>query len=409
MKLGKAVLAGAVLVLLTGGVAFGADWAQWRGPSRDGKSAETGLLKKWPAGGPELLWSVNGIGQGFTQAIVAGGRVYITGGIKGKGRCSVFDLDGKLKWKVEYGREWSRRFPGSRTMPTVHDGRAYVVSAYDVVTCFDAKTGDIVWQVDMTKRFGAKLLMWGNAESVLIDGDNVICTPGGRSVMMAALNRKTGETVWTAGGLKGSSSYCSPILIERGGTRLAVTITTHHVIGVEAGTGKLLWAHPYRNKRTNHPVSPVYAGGMIYCTSGYGKGGVMIELSADGKKVTQRWAEKRPDTRHGGVVLVDGYIYGSAQSRGGKWYCVELKSGKVMWDANIVRQGSVAVADGLFYCYGEKGKLALVEMSPKSHKVISSFQITKGRDQHWAHPSISDGRLYLRHGDVLMVYDIKAK
>ncbi len=148
---------------------------------------------------------------------------------------------------------------------------------------------------------------------------------------------------------------------------------------------------------------------MIYCTSGYGKGGVMLELAADGKKAAQRWAEQRPDSLHGGVVLVDGYIYGSAQSRRGKWYCVELKSGKVMWEADIVGQGSMALAGGLFYCYGERGKLALVEMSPDGHKVISSFQITRGKDPHWAHPSISGGRLYIRHGDVLMVYDIKAK
>ena len=409
MRLGKVVLAGAVLALLTGGVAFGADWAQWRGPKRDGKSAETALLKKWPDGGPKLVWSVDGIGRGFAQAIVAGGQVYVTGEVNGKGRCSAFDLDGQLKWKLEYGREWDRRHPGSRTMPTVRDGRAYVVSAYSLVTCFDAKTGKIVWQVDMAKRFGAKLLMWGNAESVLIDGDNVICTPGGKDVMMAALNRKTGETVWTTGGLAGASSYCSPILIERGGTRLIATITSHHIIGVEAGTGKLLWEVPYRNQRRNHPITPVYAGGMIYCTSGYGKGGVMLELAADGKKVEQRWAEQRPDSRHGGVILVDGYIYGAAQSRRGKWYCVELKSGKVMWEANIVSQGSAALADGLFYCYGERGKVALVEMSPKSAKVISSFQITRGKGSHWAHPSISDGRLYVRHGDVLMVYDIKAK
>ena len=406
MRLARVFFA-AALVFVACGVATGSDWPQWRGPSRDGKSDETGLLKQWPAGGPKLLWSVKGLGIGYSQAVIVNGTVYVTGSIKGQGYCHAFGLDGKPKWKKEYGPVWTGGRPGARTTPTIRDGRLYVITSPGLVSCFDAATGNTVWQVDLKKKFGAKLIDWGNTESLLIDGDNVICTPGGNKVMMAALNRKTGKVVWTTEGLPGRSSYCSPILVERGGTRLIATMTSDHIVGVEAGSGKLLWKRAYKNRYGIHPVTPVYADGMFYFTSGYNFGGVMLELSADGKKFTERWTEKKPDPCHGGVVLLDGYIYGSASSRGGKWYSVELKTGKVTWEANIVRNGSSTLADGLFYCYGEGGTVALAQMSPKGQKVISSFKITKGEHQHWAHMSISDGRLYVRHGNVLMAYDIK--
>jgi len=395
------------LVFLASGIAAGSDWTQWRGPNRDGKSDETGLLRQWPAGGPKLLWSVQGLGIGYSQAVVADGTVYVTGSIKGQGVCHAFDLDGKPRWKKKYGPVWTGGRPGARTTPTVRDGRLYVITSPGLVSCFDAATGNTVWRVDLKKQFGAKLIGWGNTESLLIDGDNVICTPGGNKVMMAALNRKTGKVVWTTEGLPGTSSYCSPILVERGKTRLIATMTSRHIIGVDADSGKLLWKRGYRNRHGIHPVTPVYADGLFYFTSGYNLGGVMLELSADGKTFTERWTEKRPDPCHGGVVLRDGYIYASASSRGGKWYCVELKTGKVMWEGRIVRNGSSLLADGLFYCYGDRGTVALAQMSPEGQKVISSFKITKGGGDHWAHMSISDGRLYVRHGDVLMAYDIK--
>ena len=411
MKLARVFLA-AALVFVVCGMVSGSDWAQWHGPNRDAKSTETGLLKTWPEGGPKLVWSVEGIGAGFSQAVVADGTIYITGSAGGKGICSAFDLKGKPKWKAEYGSDkggWDRRFPGARTTPTVHDGLLYVLSATEQLSCFSIKDGSVVWQVDLKKRFGARLQRWGNAESVLIDGDNVICTPGGDKAMLAALDRKTGKTVWVTKGLRGLSSYCSPMLVTRGETRLIATMTSHHIIGVEADTGTLLWTRAYRNKWGNHPITPVYSDGLFYFTSGYNLGGVMLELSADGTTITEKWTEKKPDPTHGGVILLDGYLYASAQSRGGKWYCVELKTGTVMWEAKIVHNGTAVCADGLFYCYGDKGSLALVEMSPKGHKIISRFQITKGTKEHWAHPSISDGRLYVRHGDVLMVYDIKGE
>ena len=399
------------LILLVCGSSVAWDWPQWHGQNRDAKSDETGLLKKWPAGGPKEVWSVSGIGAGYSQAVITGGRIYITGVSDKQGTVSAFDLDGKLLWRKPYGPDggpWDRRFPGARTTPTVHDGRLYVLSSNERISCFDLD-GKALWQVDLRQRFGARLQRWGNAESVLIDGENVICTPGGNKAMLAALSRKTGETVWTTAGLPGLSSYCSPALIERGRTRLIVTMTSAHIIGVEAGSGRLLWKRAYRNKYGNHPVTPTYNDGLLYLTSGYNLGGVMLELSADGRSFTERWAEKRPDPTHGGVIHLDGHIYGSAQSRSGRWFCVELKTGAVKWGQPIVKNGCAVYADGLFYCYGERGNLALVEMSPKAPRVVSRFRITKGRGKHWAHPSISNGRLYVRHGDVLMAYDIKAK
>ncbi len=406
MRLARAFVM-AALVFVVCDMAAGSDWPQWQGPNRDSKSGETGLLKQWPKSGPKLLWSAKRLGIGYSQAVVVDGTVYVTGSIKGKGYCHAFDLDGTPKWKKTYGPVWTGGRPGARTTPTIRDGRLYVITTPGLVSCFDAKTGKTIWQVDLKKKFGAKTVGWGNTESLLIDGDNVICRPGGNKVMMAALNRKTRETVWTTTGLPGTSSYCSPMLVERGGTRLIATMTSRHIVGVDADSGKVLWKRAYKNKWAIHPVTPVYADGMFYFTSGYNYGGVMLELSADGKKFTERWTEKKPDPCHGGVVLLDGYIYASASSRGGKWYCVELKTGKVVWEAKIVRNGSSILADGLFYCYGDDSRVALVQMSPKGRKVISKFKITKGGGDHWARLAISDGRLYVRHGDALIVYDIK--
>ncbi len=392
-----------------------ADWPQWRGPNRDGKSSETGLLKKWPEGGPKLLWSIDGLGTGFSTVSVADGLLYTTGMVGREGILFAYDLQGNLKWKKSYGAEWRGSSPGVRTTPTVDQDRVYVMSGHGRVVCFDAKTGEEKWAVDTLKRFDGKNIRWGISESVLVDRNNLICTPGGKDATIVALDKMTGETVWTSKGLSEKSCYSSLILVERGGNHLVVNITENSVVGVDADTGKVLWVdkfEEYQEKPKNiNPVTPVYYNGCIYATSGYDDGGAMLELSPDGSKVSRKWVDTTLDCHHGGVVIVDGYIYGAnwKSNRDGNWVCLDWDSGKVMYEEEWICKGSITYADGMLYCYEEKeGTVALVKASPEGFDIVSSFEVSKGTGKHWAHPVVCDGRLYIRHGDALMVYDIKA-
>lgn len=396
-------------------------WAQFRGPNRDGKSAETGLLKKWPEGGPKLLWSVEGIlGIGFSSVAVVDGYVYTTGmvGEDNQGMLFAFDLEGNPKWQKPYGPEWTGSRKGVRTTPTVDGDRLYVISGYAKVVCMDAKKGDIVWEVDGKQKFGSQKIKWGISEAPLIVDDKVICTPGGPDATLVALNKFNGETVWTTKGLSDKACYSSPILVERGGNQIIVAQTDSNVVAVDAGSGKVLWKDAFSNYQVGpenpkniNPPSPVYADGCVYVTSGYDDGGAMYELSADGTSFKRRWVDKTLDNHHGGVVIVDGYIYGSnwLNNRKGNWVCLDWETGKVVYETKWQNKGAVIYADGMLYCYDEKdGVLGLVRATPEKFDVISSFSITKGDGMHWAHPAISDGRLYIRHGNTLMAYDIKA-
>ncbi|MBE0535852.1 MAG: PQQ-binding-like beta-propeller repeat protein [Phycisphaerae bacterium] len=388
-------------------------WPQFRGPNQDGRSSETGLLKKWPAGGPKLMWTVEGLGSGYSTVVVADGTIYTTGMDRSGGTLFAYDMNGKPKWKKAYGTEWRRSMPGVRGTPTIDGKNLYLISGVGQVFCFDAANGDQKWSVDAFEKFDGKYGTWGIAESPLIDGDNVICTPGGSKATVAALNKKTGETVWTCLVEGERSSYCTPILVERGPNRLIVTMTDNYILGIDARTGKLLWkdsleAQFGHNKQIN-PVSPLYHDGAIYATSGYDDGGAMLVLSADGTSVTRKWVDATLDCHHGGVVLVDGHIYGAnwKDNGDGSWCCLEWDTGKVMYETHWNCKGSITYADGMLYCYEEKsGNVALVKVTPKGFDVVSSFEVKQGDGKHWAYPVVCGGRLYIRHGDALMAYDI---
>jgi hypothetical protein len=387
------------------------DWPQFRGSGRDAKSLETGLLREWPPGGPPLLWAVDDLGYGYSSVVAVGQTLYTTG-IEGDGTgyAYAYQADGTPLWKRPYGPDWTGSLPGSRTTPTYDDGRLFLISSHGLIVCLDAKNGDQVWAIDGKKEFNAVGLGFGISESPLIDGDRVICTPGGPAAGVAALNKKTGKTVWVCREVKEKSAYCSPVLIERGGKRIIVTLTSKSLIGIDANTGKLLWRQPHDAAHDIHAVSPVYEEGRFYITSGYGgERGLMVELSADGLQVTPKWADTKLDCQHGGVIVHDGHVYGSSdQNSGGNWICLNLKTGKVAAEIKGVGKGSIAFADGMLYGYGENGQVGLVTASPRDFKLVSSFTITRGDKEHWAHPTVSDGRLYIRHGVSMMAYDISA-
>jgi outer membrane protein assembly factor BamB len=384
------------------------NWAQWHGPNRDGKSRERGLLKKWPEEGPKLLWSIKELGEGFSTVSIADGLLYTTGMINKEGILFAFDLQGKLKWRKSYGPEWIKSYPGARCTPTVNQGLVYVISGMGAVSCFDAKTGDKKWTVDVFNNNKGSYPRWGMAESPLIIGDLVICTPGGEKASIVALNKETGQTVWASESLGEKSSYCSPLLIQRGGKNIIVTMLEKSLVGLELETGKILWSDKFGAKGIN-PITPTYHDGDIYTTSGYDDGSVMYELSADGTTLTRKWVDEVLDNHHGGVVLVDGYIYGAnwKGNPNGNWVCLEWATGKVMYETKWLGKGTITFADGMLYCYEEKqGVIALVKPTPEKFDIVSSFKVPMGTGRHWAHPVIFEGRLYIRHGDALMTYRI---
>jgi len=403
-----ALAAAAAVLAVVAAAARTADWPRFRGPDRTGKSKETGLLQRWPQAGPKLLWSVDGLGKGFTHVAVAEGLVHVTGMVDGRGLLYAYTTDGTRKWKADYGREWDRGHPGTRSVPTVHDGLVYVASGVGNVACFKADDGRPVWAVPVFERYDAPRVKWGWADSLLIDGDNLICTPCGRKATLVALHRKTGEEIWAGPDIGHKSSFCTPLMVTHGGRRMIVTMTDRAVVAFKPDDGTVIWQHPYKNYRGNHPDTPIYHDGWLYVTSGYGKGAVGLKLSDDGGSVRQVWARPRQDPCHGQAVLVDGYVYASSHQRGGgRWHCVELTTGRIAWEAaGVGKAGSVIFADGLLYCYSEDGRVGLVRPNPKACEVICSVKVPKGDGPHWAHPVVSDGRLYIRHGGALMCYDV---
>ncbi|MCP4643623.1 MAG: PQQ-binding-like beta-propeller repeat protein, partial [bacterium] len=355
------------LMVVTVGLAGAADSPQFRGPNRDGKFPETGLLKQWPAAGPPVVWVAEGIGEGYASVSVAGDTIYVPGMVgKNQGTLFLLDLDGAIKGQVPYGEETlDKQAPGPRSAPTIDGDRVYLISGLGVVTAFQRPDCGIAGQVDVMQRFGGQKISWTLAESLLIDGNNVICTPGGPDASVVALDKMTGDTVWTSKGLSEPSAYCSPDLFEVGGRRLIVTMTAKSVVGLDAGTGAVLWTHPHETDYDIHAVTPVLGGDMLYYTGGYKSGGGMLKLSADGSSVAPQWKDLALDCQHHGVVLVDGYIYGTSHHTRAL-VCLELKSGKVMWETKDVRQGALIYADGMLYIYeGPKtGRVSLVKANP---------------------------------------------
>lgn len=389
------------------------NWAQWRGPNRDGKSTETGLLKSWPEGGPKMIWTAEGLGGGFSSVSIANGFIYTTGIINNEGILSALDLRGDIKWSKSYGPEWIDSHAGTRGTPTVNDGCVYVISGLCAVTCFDAVTGEKKWSVDVLKDFEGKYGKWGVAESPLVVGNKVICTPGGQKASLVALDKKTGKVIWAAKGNGEGNAYCSPQLIEKKDRKIIVTMLENFIIGVDESNGNVLWEYDCKNYQGEpkdiNPNTPIYYDSCIYVTSGYGKGGAKLKLSEDGSKVvSQEWANLSLDCHHGGVVLVDGYIYGTSHK--GNWVCLDWNDGKEICNTEGIGKSSIIYADGMLYCYDEKqGTVGLVKPTPEKFERVSSFNITSGTGEHWAHPVILDAILYIRHGDALMAYDIKAK
>jgi outer membrane protein assembly factor BamB len=384
--------------------------SEWRGPGRSGIYNETGLLKKWPENGPELAWSYEGLGAGHGNVGIGKDKMFILGMPDTIGVLYAFDFKGKLLWEKRYGLEWHENYTGPRSTPTIVGDLVYFKSGQGVVYCYKANSGDLVWSVDLMKKFNGRNNKWGIAESVLINGNMLFCTPGGTENNIVALNRLTGSTLWTSQGNRQPSAYCSPVLVKHNKTSLIVTMTAESIVAVDAGTGQFYWQVPQFQRHKIHANTPVYLNGIIYCSSDTeetNSGMVALKLSDDGKSVSTLWRNETYINLMGGIIVKDGHIYGSMY-RKGLWCCINATSGKILYSSDKLWDGNIIMADGLMYCYSEKGEMALVSADPASFNVVSSFKVPLGSDQHWAHPVINKGKLYIRHGNALMAFKIKS-
>ena len=384
------------------------DIAQWRGPNRDGIYNETGLLKKWPENGPRLIWHFDGLGEGHASAAVTADAVYTAGMLDGKGFVFAFDHKGKLLWKKEYAREWTENWNGVRATPLVFKDKIYILSSLGKLVCMNAGNGQIVWTVDVFKDYDGRNIEWGLTENLLIDGNVLFCTPGGKTANVIALDRNTGKLIWRSKGNGQKTGYCSPILVKLAKRNILVIHMEESIQGIDASNGDFLWTHEQTNTYAVHPNVPLYRDGYLYCVSGYGRGGLMLRLSEDGKKITEAWRDPKLDARLGGVVLVNGRLYGTGDNNR-KLYCIDWKTGKELYSASGLAPANIIYSDGLLYLYSESGKIGLVESGADSFNVISSFRVPFGENQHWAHLVINKKKLFVRHGNALMVYDIAGK
>jgi len=400
-----------VMIVLTT-ITHAGDCPRFRGPNCDGMFSESGLLKKWPEGGPKLTWSVNNLGKGYSSAIIVDNTVYVTGMDEQKqGNLFAFNIDGSPKWKTPYGPELEKSGPaaaGTRGSASVSGNRIFVMSGFGKLYIFEQDNGQLLKSIDLLNLSGAKQARFGFAECVLVDGKKVICTPGGPDASLMAIDKDSGEKIWQTTGLSQQSAYCSARLINHKGQRLVITLVEKGIVAVGPDAGKVLWQHEQPNRFGVRSSPPLYADGKIFICAGGGSGGMQLALSDDGMSVTEAWTDKTLDPQMHGAVLLDGCIYGTAQSGNKGLICLDWKTGKVLWNEPEVKMGVVVSADDMLYVYNGDGIVYLVKPNPESFEPVGRFTVSEGTDEHWAHPTIANGRLYIRHGDALMVYDIKA-
>jgi len=379
--------------------------SQWRGPNRDGIYPEKDLLKVWPETGPELLWTFEELGIGYTTVAVTKDMIYTSGTFDSTSYLFALDHEGNLLWKKPYGKAWLTNFPGARSTPLIYDGYGYLLSGLGKLVCFDAGTGDPVWVKDLYKDFTARELRFGMTENLMIDDEKLLCTPGGVRHNVVALNRKTGDMIWTSKGNMEPSAYCSPRMVEIQGKKIFITITAKSIIALNPDNGELLWSHDLQYPHGIHGNTPVYYDRYIFAMNGWEHGSVMLKVKDDGSGVEEVWRSKLFDLEHGDVVRIGENIYGTDYSTK-HFSCVDWKTGMVKDSIKDFAPGTVISADGMIYCYAYSGDVALIKPTDDGFDVVSSFKAPGKKRDHLAHPVIYDGKLYLRYANAIMVYSI---
>jgi outer membrane protein assembly factor BamB len=400
----------ALAAICTGG--YAQNIAQWHGVNRDGQYNETSLLNKWKDGGPELLWATEGIGKGYAAPSVTQDKIFINGEIDTTSYLFAYDLKGKLLWKVENGKEFygngfSSQFPGARSTPTVVDDLVYSCSGRGRIICCDTKTGTLKWTLDMIRDMNGYETEFGIAESLLVDENKIYCNPGGPSTKVAALDRFTGKTLWTSEAFKDTTSLCSPILINYPARKILVAVSRHFLFALDCKNGETLWKYELKGYEAegDHCNTPVHYKGSIYFVSGdrMGQGAFRLELTPDGTGIKEIWANPQIKNNFGSFIMLDDRLFTTI--RGNYLKSLEINRGTVA-DSIKVSTGGLIFGDNKFICYGNNGDLSLITYDQGKMAVSSMFKVEKGTLQHFAHPVVANGIMYVRHGNALMAYKI---
>ena len=380
--------------------------SQWRGPGRDGIFNETGLIKEWPVDGPRLLWTFEGLGDGFTSAVISNKKLYITGLSGDNLMLYVLDINGQLLTKKELSEEWKQGHDGPRSTVRINDEKLYLYSSFGKLFCLDETTLEEIWTKDVLVDFDGQNIPWGFSESPLIIGEKLYISPGGTTNNIIALNKNTGELIWSSSGEGTISAYCSPQYIDDQSIPMIVTSMFDYIIAWNADTSEKLWSFPRTSQYNNHPNTPLYYNNMIFSTTGDGAPAVMLRLTNGGKNAEKVWQNDELDTQIGGAIRIDNYIYASGH-KNRYWFCIDWNTGITQYKTRDIAACNVIFADGMLYCYSERGSMNLVKPNPDKFELISSFNVTLGDGPHFAHPVIHDGVLYIRHGNALMAYKVK--
>ena len=405
-----------LLIFFLSGSLYSQDIAEWRGPGRQGVYSDKNLLKVWPEKGPKLLLELNDIGNGYSSPVVYRQNIFVSGRKDTMDVISAYSVDGKKKWETAYGHAWMRSFPETRSTPMIENNRIYLVSGMGEVVCVDALSGKLLWKVDAQTDFKGEPHRWGIAESVAISDKAVFYVTGGEETSVIALDKANGKLLWKTKSLGGMRAYASSVVIEKAGLKMLLAQTANDLMAINVESGEIVWSfnlvqyHKGESGVGANTNTPLFDGNNIFVTSGYDHPAIMLNLAADGRSVSLKWTNPDFDNHIGGVVKVGDSVYGSnwTNNTQGNWLCVDWNTGKTSYESKWFNKGPIIAADGMLYCYEEKsGNLALVKPTPEKFDVVSSFKVEKGAGPHWAHPAIYNGNLFVRHGESLMVYDLK--
>lgn len=384
------------------------DWPQWRGPKRDGISAERGLMKDWPAGGPPLAWRADGAGTGYSSFSSAGGRLFTLGARGNNEYVMAYDAaTGKKLWEVVHGRRFNNdRGDGPRATPAIDGDRLYAFGASGDLSVLDPATGKVFWKLNVLEKFGGYNIQWGLSESPLILGDRILVSPGGRGASIVALNKSDGSVIWKS--LSDEAGYSSAILHEAGGIREAIYFTAERAIGVNVQDGKLLWSYSQVANQTANIATPILRGNRVFLSSAYGTGAALLELTAADSKITARqvYFTREMRNHHASSVLIGDHLYGFSDAI---LTAMKFDTGEVAWRDRSVGKGSVVFADDRLYLYSEGGTVGLAEANPAAYREHGRFQIQAGNLPTWSHPIVSNGLLFIRDQDHIYAYNVRQK
>jgi outer membrane protein assembly factor BamB len=387
-------------------------WPQFHGPQRDNISRETGLLKSWPEAGPTMLWEYADCGIGYSGFAIVNGRIYTAGDFNDKECVFALDSDGQLLWKTPNGSSWTGSEPGARTTPTFSEGLLYHMNPTGRLAAYNAADGKEVWAVDLKERFGAQHGIWAMSENLVVEGDRVLCLPGGSKALAAALDKRTGKTIWMTPPIADRAAYGSPMVAQFKGVRMMITMTQNGAVAVDVSNGQLLWHYRFRRQTVSQNANtPVFHDGHVFIACGHFTGGQLLKIDDDLRGVSEVWYKREFDNCHGDILLLDGKLYACGCRLGGKKFsCVDFLSGETLTSIDDLGKVSLTYAEGMIYALNHKGPMSLVRVQSDGMEVVSQFDLPKkGHGPIICHPVICDGRLYLRRDKFMYCYDIGAE